>query len=85
MTGFASGLLVIFIANKKHIKISNYKIIFGVITIAVLWEVAEWLLLILSPETALTYDIYSSSIVEAVSDVVSNMIGRGSSLLFVKS
>ncbi len=86
--GIACGLFILWYVEKyKSNKNSLYKriaIIATALIVSLVWEIIEWGILEMFTSYAKEYKIYSSSLKEAIADVVSNLVG-GLLVLFIKS
>ena len=87
LAGIALSMFFIFIrknrsSNKKKIAVH---IILFVLLIAILWELFEFLLLTHLPFYATKFDLYSPTLMEALEDIISNLIGSILFILFNKN
>ncbi|MEK6813097.1 MAG: hypothetical protein AABX86_03215 [Nanoarchaeota archaeon] len=77
LAGIAFGLFLLWLLEVINFKLHYPKItlLAGVLLLALLWELIEFLLLRYSPDFALRFSIYSPTLAEAGSDILSNVFG----------
>jgi uncharacterized membrane protein YjdF len=86
MTGIAIGLITILISQKRRVEKTkvNKLVLITVLSAAIIWEILELLFLALFPEQAINYSLYSSSIAEASTDILTNLIGGIIATILIK-
>lgn len=82
LAGIALSTLFVLVRSNKYK--NNYVfaiyIILFVFAIAVLWELIEFCLLTFLPDFAQQFSLYSPTLLEALEDIISNLIG---SIIFI--
>ena len=86
LAGSAMALFWLWYNQRKEVKTRKevlYILVF-VITLAVVWEIIEFVFSSVFTTYALMFNIYSPSILEAAVDIVANAVGGLIIILFVK-
>lgn len=75
LAGAAVALLALWVLERRSIRATALRVILIVFVLAVLWELLEFLFMALFPTYARSLAIYSPNLLEATSDVITNLIG----------